>query len=54
MCELVWGELGTFVKNKTGSEKTDPVKRLSIFANIYNSAMPGPLTPRHKGAVYWR
>ena len=24
------------------------------LATLHNSAMPGPLTPRHKGTVYWR
>ena len=34
MGELVWGELGTFVKKKLGSEKTLPVHRVSRVYSV--------------------
>jgi hypothetical protein len=39
---------------KIRSDKIVGFHDATRLATLHNSAMPGPLTPRHKGTVYWR
>ena len=41
-------------RDKIRSDKIVGFHDATRLATLHNSAMPGPLTPRHKGTVYWR
>jgi hypothetical protein len=41
-------------RDKIRSDKIVGFHDATRLATLHNSAMPGPLTPRHNGTVYWR